>query len=71
MGAAGKMLQCSFARAAAVPAAGSTIGADDDGAASELDAGGETGDTATDEAGADGDSTPEESAALGPWVDRG
>lgn len=54
-----------------MPAVASRIGADDDGAASEVDAGGETGDAVSEEACADGDSetTLEESVALRPWVD--
>ena len=71
IGAGGKVLQWSFASAAAVPAR--AFGADDAGAAGEVDAGGETGDADSggDTTEADGDSatTPEESAALWPWTD--
>jgi hypothetical protein len=74
IGAGGNVLQWSSASAAAVPArafeadADCDTGADDDGAAGELDAGGESGDAANEDVGEDGDSatTPEESAALRP-----
>jgi len=71
IGAGGNVLQWSFANAAGVPAIGSRIGADDDGAANEEDAGADTGDAADEEAGPDGDreTTPEESVALRPWMD--
>jgi hypothetical protein len=47
------------------------FGAEDDGATTGADAGGETGDAGKEDAGADGDSgtTPEESAALRPCTD--
>jgi hypothetical protein len=69
IGAGGKVLQWSFASAAAVPAR--AFEADDDGAAGEVDAGGETGDAAKEDVAEDGDSatTAEESAALWPWFD--
>jgi hypothetical protein len=66
IGAGGNVLQWSSASTADVPAR--AFEADDDGAAAELDAGGESGDAANDHVGEDGDTatTPDESAAPRP-----
>jgi hypothetical protein len=77
IGAGGNVLQWSLASAAAVPAAGSTIGADDDGDTVGADADAEAGEAANEDGGAELDTgagdesetTPDDSAALRPCVD--